>query len=111
MKPKSASANSPRARTTTKKTPMIRLKKVKTLPATMLATERLLRSSIGPSLRRRLAASLLESPPGWRCSLIDALLAKPGVSPEPVFEGAERSPPQLAPPEVGELLALPRGGT
>ena len=34
----------------TKKTPMIRLKKVKTFPATMLATERLERSSTGPSL-------------------------------------------------------------
>ena len=34
----------------TKKTAMIRLKKVKTFPATMLATERLERSSTGPSL-------------------------------------------------------------
>ena len=49
---------------TTKKTPMIRLKKVKTLPATMLAIERLVRSSTGPSWPKRLAASWLESPPG-----------------------------------------------
>ena len=49
---------------TTKKTPMIRLKNVKTLPATMLATERLERSSTGPSWRSRFAASWLDSPPG-----------------------------------------------
>ena len=49
---------------TTKNTPMIRLKRVKTFPATMLATERLVRSSIGSSLRNRLAASWLDSPPG-----------------------------------------------
>jgi hypothetical protein len=51
MKPKSASANSPKARMTMKNAPMIALKRVKTLPAMMLETERLERFSAGPSLR------------------------------------------------------------
>ena len=62
MKPKAASAHSPSERMRMKKTPMIALKSVKTLPATMLATERLVRSSTGPSLRSRFAASLLDRP-------------------------------------------------
>ena len=41
---------------------MIALKRVKTLPATMLAVEREEVSGGGPSLRSRAAASLLESP-------------------------------------------------
>jgi len=41
---------------------MIALKSVKTLPATMLATEREEVSAGAPSLRRRLAASALERP-------------------------------------------------
>ena len=41
----------------TKKTPMIALKRVKTLPATMLEAEREEVSGGGPSLRRRFAAS------------------------------------------------------
>ena len=44
MKPKIASAHSPSERMRTKKTPMIALKSVKTLPATIEATERLLPS-------------------------------------------------------------------
>ncbi len=64
----------------TKKTPMIRLKSVKTLPATMLATDRLVRSSIGPSWRSRFAASWLDRPPGWRWSLTRSLIPeRPGV--------------------------------
>ena len=76
MKPKRASANSPKERMTMKNAPMIALKRVKTLPATMLATERLERSSGAPSWRSRFAASLLESPPGWRSSLTRGLIAK-----------------------------------
>src|SRR5215210_1030691 len=110
MKPKSASAKRPSASITTKNTAMIRLKKVKTLPATMLATDLLVRSSTGPSLRSLFAASFSERPPGWRCSLIAALLAQRGVSPEPLLEGADRAAPQLAPAEVGELLSSPGGG-
>ncbi len=41
---------------------MIPLKRVKTLPATMLAVEREEVSGGGPSLRSRFAASLLERP-------------------------------------------------
>ena len=41
---------------------MIALKRVKTLPATMLEVEREEVSGGGPSLRRRAAASLLERP-------------------------------------------------
>src|SRR6266508_4642501 len=74
MNPKSASANSPKERMTMKNAPMIALNRVKTLPATMLATERLDRFSGGPSLRSRFAASLLESPPGCRSSFIEALI-------------------------------------
>ena len=47
---------------------MIALKRVKTLPATMLEVEREEVSGGGPSLRRRVAASALESPcsaDGW----------------------------------------------
>src|ERR1044072_615800 len=62
MKPNTASANSPRERMRTKKTPMIALKRVKTLPATMLETEREDVSGGEPSLRRRLAASALLRP-------------------------------------------------
>ena len=76
MNPKRASANSPNERMTMKNTPMIALKRVKTLPATMLATERLERFSGGPSFRSRFAASLLESPPGCRSSFTDALIAE-----------------------------------
>jgi len=47
-----------------KKTPMIALNSVRTLPATIEATDRLERSSTGPSFRSRFAASLLDSPPG-----------------------------------------------
>src|SRR5262249_61130682 len=96
MKPNRASANRPRASITTKKTQMIRLKKVKTFPARMLATEGLVRSSKGPSLRSRFAASLPERPPGWRWSLIVALLAKRDVGPEPLREGLHPATPQLA---------------
>ena len=46
----------------TKKTPMIALKSVKTLPATMLETEREESSAGGPSLRSRFAAVALERP-------------------------------------------------
>jgi hypothetical protein len=49
MNPNIASANNPSERMRMKKTPMIALKSVKTLPATMLATERLDVSSTGPS--------------------------------------------------------------
>src|SRR5881394_1037856 len=60
--PKIASAISPSERMRTKKTPMIALKRVKTLPATMLETERDEVSGGAPSLRRRLAASALLRP-------------------------------------------------
>jgi hypothetical protein len=76
MNPNSASANRPSDRIRMKNTPMIALKRVKTLPATMDAVERLDRSSCGPSFFRRLAASLLDSPPGWVSALIAALLAE-----------------------------------
>ena len=46
----------------TKKTPMIALKSVKTLPATMLEIEREEVSGGGPSSRRRFAAVALERP-------------------------------------------------
>src|SRR5215213_5849336 len=52
----------------TKKTAMIALKRVKTLPATMLEVEREEVSGGGPSPRRRLSASAAESPSsgdGW----------------------------------------------
>jgi hypothetical protein len=62
--PKSASAKSPSDRIRMKKPPMIALKRVKTLPATIEATERVERSSGGPRSRRRFAASLPESPSG-----------------------------------------------
>ena len=62
-----------------KKTPMIALKSVKTLPATMLATERLFGSSAGPSCCSRLAASRLESPPGWLVALTPPLIQKQRV--------------------------------
>ena len=50
MKPKIASAQSPRERIRTKKTPMIALNSVKTLPATIEATDRLDVSAGGPQL-------------------------------------------------------------
>jgi hypothetical protein len=53
MKPKSASANSPRERTRMKKTPMIALKRVKTFPATIDAIERLESSSGAPKRSSR----------------------------------------------------------
>ena len=62
---------------TTKKTPMIRLKRVKTFPATMLATERLVRSSTGPSWRSRFGGLLAGESTGM--TLVSsplALLAK-----------------------------------
>src|SRR5438309_12055399 len=46
----------------TKKTPRMRLKSVKTLPATMLAAERLDVSAGGPRRARRCAASAVLSP-------------------------------------------------
>src|SRR3954470_10440001 len=46
----------------TKKAPMIALKSVKTLPATMLAVDRDEALAAGPSLRRRASASDLERP-------------------------------------------------
>jgi hypothetical protein len=64
ISPKSASANRPSARMSTKKEAMIALKSVRTLPATMLATERLLVGSGGPSLARRFEASALDRPRG-----------------------------------------------
>ena len=51
---------------------MIALKRVKTLPATMLEVEREEVSGGGPSLRRRLAASALERPcsaAGWSVAM------------------------------------------
>src|SRR5829696_9202125 len=62
MPRKAASASSPSERIRIPKKPMIALKSVKTLPATMLAVEREEPSLGEPSLRRRLAASALESP-------------------------------------------------
>jgi hypothetical protein len=56
----------------TKKAPMIALKSVKTLPATMLEVEREEFSGGGPSLRRRLAASALVRPcsaVGWSVAM------------------------------------------
>ena len=50
MKPKIASAQSPSDRIRTKKTPMIALKSVKTLPATIEATERLFGGAGSPSV-------------------------------------------------------------
>ncbi len=76
MKPNSASAKSPSERMRMKKTPMIALKSVKTLPATIDATERLVLSSTGPSLCRRFAASSLESPPGCVASVTRPLIPK-----------------------------------
>ena len=52
---------------------MIALKSVKTLPATMLETEREEVSGGGPSLRSRAAASALESPRSLAASV--ALMA------------------------------------
>ncbi len=49
---------------------MIALKSVKTLPATMLETEREEVSGGGPSLRSRFAASALERPRSAAGSLI-----------------------------------------
>ena len=66
MKPNAASAQSCSERMRMKKTPMIALKSVKTLPATIEATERLVRSSTGPSLWSRLAASEPREPAGMR---------------------------------------------
>ena len=51
---------------------MIALKRVKTLPATMLEVEREEVSAGAPSLRRRLAASALERPcstVGWSVAM------------------------------------------
>ena len=76
MKPNAASAHSCSERMRMKKTPMIALKRVKTLPATIDATERLLRSSTGPSLRRRFAASEPLRPPGCVASGIRPLIPK-----------------------------------
>ncbi len=53
----------------TKKAPRIALKSVKTLPATMLATERLEGGSGTPRPCSRRAASALVSPGGCACSL------------------------------------------
>ncbi len=64
MNPNAASAQSCRERMRMKKTPMIALKSVNTFPATMLETERLERSSTGPSFRSRFAAADALSPPG-----------------------------------------------
>ena len=70
MNPNRASANSPSASMRTKKAPRMALKRVKTLPATMLATERLLGGSGTPRPCSRLAASALVNPGGCGCSLI-----------------------------------------
>src|SRR5262249_5722959 len=64
MTPKIASANSPSSSISTKKTPMIALKSVKTLPATMLDTEREEISGGGPRSWSRFSASLVERPRG-----------------------------------------------
>ena len=64
MSPKSASANRPSERIRMKKTPMIALKSVRTLPSTIERTERLEASSGGPISSRRRYASLLERPWG-----------------------------------------------
>jgi hypothetical protein len=60
--PKRASAQRPRERMRMKKTPMIALNSVRTLAATMLATDRLEVGSGSPSRVSRRAASALESP-------------------------------------------------
>ncbi len=54
---------------------MIALKRVKTLPATMLEVEREEVSSGGPSLRRRFAASAPERP----CSIVGWSLAMASI--------------------------------
>ena len=76
MNPNAASAQSCSERMRMKKTPMMALKSVKTFPATMLETDRLVRSSTGPSLCSRLAASPLLRPPGWLASLTPPLIPK-----------------------------------
>ena len=54
---------------------MIALKRVKTLPATMLEVEREEVSGGGPSLRRRLSASALERP----CSVVGWAVAMASI--------------------------------
>ena len=62
--PKRASAKRPSSSIRTKKTPMIALKSVKTLPATMLETEREEVSGGAPRSWSRFLASALERPVG-----------------------------------------------
>ena len=71
MSPKIASAHSPSERMRMKKTPMIALKSVKTLAATMLATERLVARSIGGRRSSLRAASAEESPWGRVAASMD----------------------------------------
>src|SRR5437868_13152847 len=61
-RPKIASANNPRPTRRTKNAPRIALKRVKTLAATMLETERGLSGSTGPRRERRFCASADDSP-------------------------------------------------
>ena len=81
ISPNRASANSPSASMITKKTARIALKSVKTLPATMLATERLVAGSGSPSRLRRAAASALLRP-----------CACEAASTPPIYTGAQRLP-------------------
>ena len=72
----------------------------------MLATERLERSSTGPSWRSRFAASLLESPPGWLPSLTLALLAE-AARVNATDRGARGARARVA--SSGSMKALLRG--
>src|SRR4051794_16056369 len=81
ISPNRASANSPSASMITKNTARIALKRVKTLPATMLATERLVAGSGSPRRLRRAAASALLRP----CACEEA-------STPPIYTGAQRLP-------------------
>ena len=69
MNPKIASAQSPSDRIRMKKTPMIALKSVNVLAATIDATDRVFGGSGSPSWARRRAASALDSPRGWAASI------------------------------------------
>src|SRR4029079_9395561 len=73
IRPKAASANRPSTSIRAKKTAMIALKSVKTLPATMLDTERDEFSGGGPSSWSRFEASLLVSPLGDSVSALMGL--------------------------------------
>jgi osmoprotectant transport system ATP-binding protein len=78
IRPKKASANSPSDRIRMKKPAMIALNSVKTLPATMLATDRLVGGSEGPRRSSRFAASRDERP--WGGTSRAAASTRPSIA-------------------------------